>query len=165
MAYRFVADNIVPVLAPVDIASTTTKTNYVDLKGALRMAFLVEFGLVTSASADTEVITIECATAEGGTEAAIAFNYRLSGAVGANTWGAITAATSSGLAIDPASDDGKFVWIEVNPDALAASDYRYARVVLTDTTDMTACLCSVVALFDSRYKQTTHMSATGSASS
>lgn len=158
-------DNIVPLLAPVDIASTITATPYIDLKTAHKAAFLIFFGLITSATAtDVEVVTVEAATDPAGTEAAIAFNYRLSGAVGANTWGAITAATTSGVNMDPASHDNVAMWIEIDPDVLAANDYRYVRVKLTDNPDMTACLVGVFGLIQPRYKQTTFTSATASAS-
>ena len=166
MANPFVMyDNIVPVLAPVDIATTATTTPYTDLRNAQKMGFLVMFGAVTSDTAtDREIITLQAATAEGGTEAAIAFRYRTAGAVGANTWGAVTTASTAGLSINPAADDNKTVWIEVDPDELASNDYRYVRMVLTDSADMTACLVSVAAILEARYKQTTYISATASAS-
>lgn len=157
-------DNIVPLLASVDIASTITATPYIDLKTANHCAFLVNFGLITSASADTEVVTVEAATAADGMEAAVTFRYRLSGAVGANTWGAVTAATTAGVALDPSTDDNKCLWIEVDIDALAANDYTFVRLKLTHTTDMTACLVSVVGIVDAIYKQTVMVTATASAS-
>lgn len=157
-------DNIIPLLAPQDIASTATATSYMDLKGANRAAFLISIGAITTATAtDTEVITIEGATAADGTEAAVAFSYRLSGALGANTWGAVTACASTGLSI-ASTDDNKLVWVELDLGTMAASDYRFARVVLTDTPDMTAFLVGVVGVLDVKYKQTTFVSATASAS-
>lgn len=159
-------ENIIPLLAPVDIASTITASGYMDLKTANRASFLVAFGLVTCASADVEVLTVEAASAEGGAEAAIAFNYRKSGAVGANTWGAITAATSAGINIDPSTDDNVMIWIDIDPAAVYAAkkNARYVRVKLTDNTDMTACLVSVIGFIDPIYKQATMISATASAS-
>jgi len=166
MANPFVAyDNIVPVLVPQDIASTATTCPYVDLRNAQKASFLVMFGAITSTTTtDAYVITVEAATAEGGSEAAIPFRYRLAGAVGANTWGAVTTCASTGLSMTAAAGDNKWVWIEVDPDELAADDYRYARVVLTDTPDMEAGLVAVAAILEARYKQTTHISATASAS-
>jgi hypothetical protein len=157
-------DNIIPLLEPKDIATTVTASAYMDLKGANRAAFLIPFGAVTSACADFEVVTVEAATAEGGAETAIGFTYRLSGALGANTWGAITTATTSGVSIDPANDDNKVLWIEIDPDALAVNDYRYVRVKLTDNTDMAACLVAVLGLISQRYRMTTMVTATASAS-
>ena len=74
--------------------------------------------------------------------------------------------TSSGklAAIYDAEDSVTDLSIDHDPDALAGSDYRYARVVLTDNDDMTACLVSVMGIIEARYKQTTHISATASAS-
>ena len=166
MANPFVAyDNIIPLLEPKDITTTITASSYMDLKYAHKAAFLVVFGAITSATLlDVEEITVEGATAPGGTEAAIAFSYRLSGALGANTWGAITTVGATGFALAASVDDNKAVWIEIDPDALAASDYRYVRVKLTDNPDMTNCLVTVIGLIQPRYKQTTHLSATASAS-
>jgi len=157
-------DNFIPLLAPVDLAGTATRSIYMDLKGANRAAFLVCFGAITGTATDTMVVTVEAATAEGGSEAAVAFSYRLSGAVGANTWGAITAVAAATGVVLTVSDDDKLLWIEINPDAMAASDYRYVRVLLTDTPDMANCLVGVMGVLDASYKQTTFVSATASAS-
>ena len=168
MANQFIGyDNFVPLLAPVDIASTATTCAYMDLRNAQKASFLIQFGAITSATTTDEfVITVQAATAEAGTEAAIDFRYRLSGAVGANTWGAVTTvAAATGLGMGADDSDNMFVWVEVDPDALAGSDYRFARIVLTDNDDMTACLVSVMGIGEARYKQTTHISATASASS
>ncbi len=168
MPNQFVGyDNIIPLLVPQDIASTTTVCPYMELKNAQKASFLIQFGAITSATATDEfVITIEAATAEGGAEAQIDFRYRKSAALGANTWGAVTTvAAATGLGMGADDSDNMFVWVEVDPDALAANDYRLARVVLTDNDDMTACLVSVAGFIEARYKQTTHISATASASS
>jgi len=158
--------NIMPLLAPVDIASNITATPYVAVKGANNIGFLVNFGVFTpNATTDFEVMTIEAATAEGGTEAAIAYSYRLSGAVTANTWGAITAVGATGAYINGVTGDGVSYWLEVDPDALAANDYRYLRVKLTDETNSTVCLVAVNAFIDPVYRMTTFVSATASASS
>lgn len=155
-------DNIIPLLAPVDIASTITATSYMSLKTAQRAAFLVYVGLITSATADTLDISVEAATAEGGSEAQIDFWYRKGAAVGANTWGAITGA--SVLALSESADDGVMVWLEFDVDSLAANDYTVVRVKFTDNTDLTAALVSCMGFIEPRYAQTTFISATASAS-
>ena len=156
--------NFIPLLAPVDIASTVTASSYMSLKTAHRAAFLVYVGLLTSATTtNTEDITVEAATVEGGTEVQIDFKYRLGSAVGANTWGAITSASVLALASD--TQDGVMVWIEVDVDKCAASDYTVARIKFTDNDDMTAALVSVVGMISPRYKLGTYKSATASASS
>jgi hypothetical protein len=166
MANPFVGyDNIVCFLAPQDIASTATTCPYVDLRNALKAAFLIQFGAITSTTATDEyVVTIQCATAEGGTEAAVAYRYRKSGAVGANTWGAVTTADTTGVGMGADDSDNMALWIEIDPDELAASDYRYARAVITDNVDMEAGLVAGFAFLQTRYHQTTHISATASAS-
>ena len=158
-------DNIVCFLAPQDIVSTATTCPYVDLRNAQKAFFLIQFGAVTSTTVtDDWTVTFEAATAEGGAEAQIDVRYRLSGAVGANTWGAVTTvAAATGITIAPDANDDMGILVEIDPDALAANDYRYARAVLTDV-DAEACLVAGFAFLETRYKQTTHISATASAS-
>ena len=167
MANPFVAyDNVVCFLAPQDIASTATTCPYVDLTNAQKAFFLIQFGAITSTTAgDLYRVTIQAATAEGGTEAAIDFRYRKSGAVGANTWGAVaTTDATGGVQMTQSGDDNKGLWIEIDPDQLAANDYRYVRAVITDVPDMAAGLIAGFAFLENRYKQTTFISATASAS-
>lgn len=165
MANPFVMyDNIVPIVSPQDITGTATSAPYMDLKNAQAAGFLICVGNVDGTSTDTEVITVQAATAEGGTEAAIPFRYRQATALGANVWGAVTTCASTGLAY-AVGDDNKWLWIEIEPAELAADDYRYVRVVLTDTPDMANFLVAVVGFIQARYKQTTMLTATGSASS
>lgn len=154
-------DNIVPLLAPQDIAAAATATPFVDMRTANDLAFLIAFGSITAASADQAItVTVEAATAgASGSEAAVAFNYRLSGAVGANTWGAITAATTAGVSI-ATTDDNKLLWIEIDPAAVLAAkaDARYVRAVVTPDAGGTATLVQACAIIDAAYKQTTMVS-------
>jgi hypothetical protein len=162
-------ENIIPLVGSVDLAGSATAIPYMNIKYANRAAFLVILGNVNSATAtDREVVTVEAATSDAGAaEAAIAFNYRLSGAVGTNTWGAITACASTGLSLDPATHDNMCLWIEVDPQMVHAAkpDANFVRLVFTPTPDMGAFLVGVVGIIDTIYKQTTHKSATASASS
>lgn len=142
----------VMLTAPVDIAATANASAYVDLTESLWATFLVPFGVITGG---TCTVTVEASTAgsSNATEAAVPFKYRLSGAVNTDTMGAITAATSDGLAIT-ASDDAKQLVIEVDPAALPANpgaDFKWLRVVLSPTTDMTVCLAGVLAELQPRY--------------
>lgn len=156
-------ENVVPLLQPIDLGTTATATPYVDLNGAHRIAFLIQFG-VTTPNATTDIIdvTVEGATIESGAEAAVAFNYRVSSAVTANTWGAVTAATTTGAELTD-DHEGMSLWIEVDPQALAASDYNYVRVKI-EMNAFTACFGSAVAFVESRYKMTTMQSDTACAS-
>ena len=121
-------DNIVPLKQPVDAGTTDFSTPYVNLKGAHKVAFLVQFG-VTTENATTDVIdvTVQGATAEGGAEAEVAYNYRISSAVTANTWGAVTAATTAGIDLTD-EHEGMSLWIEPDMGVLWAADYAYVRL-------------------------------------
>lgn len=161
---RFViCENVVPLIAPQDITTTATATPFVSLKNALHATVFVQFGNIAAASADQAVIvTLEAATAAAsGSEAAIAFNYRLSGAVGANTWGAITAATSSGVSVGT-TDDNKVLAIDIpcaGLDSLLA-DASHIRAVVTPDAGASATLVNAWVVIEPRYPQLTHKSAT-----
>lgn len=158
-----IGENVVPLKAPIDAAGTAYATPFVDLKNALHATFYAYFGVVTATSADQSVVvTMEAATAAAsGSEVAIAFKYRLSGATGANTWGDITAATSTGYSF--ATDaDGKMLLIDIDPAALdsALADARFVRMVVGIDAGGTVTLNSAWAVLDPRYPQATHLSAT-----
>ena len=159
-------ENIIPLKAPVDSAGTAYATPYVDMKNQLSLTFLAYFGVITSASADQSVVvTVEASTSttSNATEVALPFKYRLSGATGANSWGAVTSVASTGAAITT-TDDGKAVIIEIDPAAIEAAhgqrDARYVRLVVGIDAGGSVTLNSVVAITDPMYPQTTHLSAT-----
>jgi len=159
--------HIVPLKAPVDSAGTAYATPYVNLKDALSCTFLAYFGVVTATSADQGVVvTVEASTAaaSNATEVQVAFKYRLSGATGTDTWGAITSATAAGGVTVATTDDGKAVLIEVDPAVIEAAhgqrDAKFVRLVVGIDAGGTVTLNSVVALLDPAYPQATHLSAT-----
>lgn len=162
------AENILPLKAPVDSGGTAYATPYVNMTNVLHATFLVYFGVITAASADQDIIvTVEASTAaaSNATEVNIPFKWRLSGATGANTWGAVTTAVAAnGVTIDTVNDDGKLLLIDVDPAVIEAThgqrDAKYVRVVVGIDAGGTATFNSVVALLAPRYPQATHLSAT-----
>ena len=158
--------NIIMLLEPKDIVTTATNSAYMDLKNANRACFLVSYGAITSDTAlDEAQVYVQAATAVDGAEAQIAFNYRQSGALGTNTWGAITARTATQVvSLQAFVDDNKMLWIEIDPEALASSDYRYVRVSLTDSTALGAALVCVHGFIAPKYRMATFTSVTASAS-
>jgi len=170
MANQFVGyDNIIPLVAPAAGTTGTITSPYMDLKNAHKASFLISFGAITSTTTtDAMVITVEGATIEvGGVEAEVDFRYRLSGAVGANTWGDVTTiAAATGLPMLAPTADDKLVWVELDPDALGASDYRFVRFVVAPlvASQMEAFVLGGIGIIEARYKQTTHISATAGAS-
>ena len=157
-------DNVVMLMAPQDIAANATASTYLDLKTANDCMIYVMVGSIT-ASADQPagpVVTIQASTAAASndTETNYEFLYRLSGAVQSNTWTAPASATAGvNLTV---TGDNKILAIKVDPAGVAAlgADFRYVRVVVTPDTGGTTCLVSVMAAIDTRYKQTTFVSAT-----
>jgi hypothetical protein len=156
--------NIIPLLAPQDITTNITATHFMDLKHANRAAFLVLLGNVNSTTAtDREEVTVEAVSAHTAAEAKVAFRYRISGALNANTWGAVTSVSAtSAISLDPATHDNMLIWIEVDPEALGGN-LRYVRLKFTDVDDMTNFLVGVVGYVDQKFRQATFASATAAA--
>ena len=165
MASHFGMDeNVIPLLIPLDRTATAAATPWVDLKTAHDMSFLVYYGALTGASTgDVVAVTVEAATvADSVSEAAIAFNYRLSGATGANTWGAVTAAAATGMTLAENADDNKILLVDIDPAAVAAAkaDARWVRLVLTPAASFAASTGCVIGVINPRYKGATMVSAT-----
>ena len=163
-------ENIIPLVAPADSTTATVTSPYMDLKNAQKASFLLVFGVITSTTTTDEmVVTLEAASVEEGAEVALGYRYRLSAAVGANTWGAVTSCASTGFGMGADDSDNMCLLVDADPDEIAGhtADFRFARVVVTPSpaSQMEACIVAIVGLINPRYKQTTHISATASASS
>ena len=148
---------VLPVLAPAASASAGRGSEYIDLENAHWVSFHILFGAMTSDSTDTITVTVQCSTSttSNATEIAMAFNYRLSAAVATDTMGAITAATSSGVAIT-AAQDNMLLCVEVDPSAIPSltgyTDHKYLRFWLAPSADIaTAYSVGAVAYIEDRF--------------
>ena len=147
---------VLPILAPADIAATATGTQYVNLKHVVGMLELqVQFGNIASTDSTGEVVvTVEASSAgsSNASEAAIAFQYRLSAAVATDTMGAISSAAAAGVAVGQ-GDDNKALLIYIDPSAVTAvsDQYSFVRAVATPTAEVTATLVSAAARFIPSY--------------
>ena len=154
------------VLAPQDITATATNTNWMDVDQCVgQVEFEILFGALTATDSSTsEMAVTVLASTSADTDAgtAIAFSYQLSEALGTDTMGAVTAATSSGITINSSTDDNKVLVIYVEPAVLKAvgEDYRWACVNIDGTTNVTAALVAGMAHYTPRYAQASQPSST-----
>ena len=148
--------HIVPLIAPVDGVATAQTTPYVDMSKYNQVQFVVYFG-----AADTVgTIGLEQSTTadSSGTEAGLGFNYRKSGAVGADTMGAITHVDSTATLATAAADDSLIFIIE--PEQLTDGS-RWCRLVFTPSATSSAVLLSIHAVLSGpRYAANVMISAT-----
>jgi len=143
--------HVVPILAPVSITAATN-TDVVGLKEYHAAKFLVPCGAL---AVNLTVTVLKGTTTVPGASAAIAFRYRLSSAVGTDTMGAWTAATTTGVALTASTDDGKMLEILVESSELtpvSGTEYPYVMLTLTPAS-ASACLVSAVAVLEPRYAQ------------
>lgn len=139
--------NFVPLLAPADVAGSAVATRWMSLKSVLNAAILLVLGNLAGANPAT--VTLEAATAAAsGGESAVAFDYRVSSAVGSgNTWGDRASATSAGLSV-AMTDDSKLIEIIIDPAAIQAlkTDAAFVRAVVTPGGSGTATVVGAVGL-------------------
>jgi hypothetical protein len=146
---------VLPILGPIAFTTSAIDTEPIDMNENHWATFLCSFGAMTSDSTDTVTVTVMCSSVEtSATGNEVAFSYRLSAAVDTDTMGAITAATSDGVAIT-AEDDDKVLIIDVNPDALAhansATDGRWVSLKFTPSAEMASGIVGVIAIGENRY--------------
>lgn len=148
--------HIIPVFAPLDLAANDMTTTHVKVTNALRVTYLLSFGVITG---DTMTITVECSSAATTTSAsAIPFAYRLTGDTASDTYGAVTTCDTDGLLVT-ASDDNKLLIVDVDMSDVADTASYLALSLVTEAS-MSACVASVVALVETRYGQYDPLSTT-----
>ena len=161
--YRFGVDGrVIPLLAPQDITTSATNTSFLDMKAIQHATFCVLFGNIAATSADQGVVvTVECATGAATTSAvALAFKYRLSGAIATDTLGDITSVANTGVTV-ATTDDNKLLMIDIDPAAFEAAlaDGRFVSVLITPDAGASATLVSAFALIEPAYASVVEASA------
>jgi len=152
---RFGQGNLKIVPLACAYNTTATASNFVKINNAHWVTFGINWGAV-----DTAVtITVEECTSNDSTTSsplAIPFKYRLSGAIGSDTWGAVTTSDSAGLALVASTNNNQLMLIDIDPADLT-SGYNYLRVAIGTATNSTIPL-AVNAFLESRYPQADHLS-------
>lgn len=154
----------VNILTHADIVATATPTKYVNMSkiGSGQLEIEFNFGTVTSTDSTGEVVItlvgndVNDTSSSDNNEVAVAFNYRLSSAVGTDSLGAITAATSAGYAL-PNTGDNTTLLVYVDP---AVLQQKYVRGVVTPTAETTVCVVGANARFTPRKAQNSLSSST-----
>lgn len=127
--------HIVNGLYPVaDAFATSMTTDYISLKDYRKVSFLVHQGVATGGTANG-VITVLAASDAGGTGAgAVAFKYRTcASSTTVDTWGALTDAASTGVAMTAGSN--RMYLVEVTADQVEGVDPGNPFVALKVTED------------------------------
>jgi hypothetical protein len=154
---------IVPIYAPQATTSADTETTHVKVKNAQWLSFLCYWGAVTSDSTDICNIKVYTSTAASTTNAVSQpFKYRLSSAVGDDSWGAITAATAAAGVNITGEDDNKMLLIDVDPASLYAldSDAEFAHLLIDGSAIITNPAFGACAILEPRYPQNANLMTT-----
>ena len=152
--------HVIPLLAQVE-TTEAKESAFVALENAQWITFLIQTGALATDSDDQYEITVASATGQttNANDIAIPFKYRLSSAVGTDSWGAITSATSTGFILEATTDGSKAVLIDVDPASIPAldSDALYVYVDIATTT-MVSGPVAVSAFIEPRYPQNSNIS-------
>ena len=146
--------HIVPVATEAQITSTTVEP-HINMKLYEKVEFI--YHMTTVAADDFTVTVTQSAATAGSTSTAIAARYRLTAVAGTDTMGAVTAMTSSGLAITTAHTTLTLI-VDVESQDLTTADQPYVGLTLTDagSGDITGTL---IALCWPKYPTATNASA------
>ena len=140
--------HVVPIFAPAQKSATVTGPG---INSGLFDHIQFVLALGDLAAADFTV-TVECSAVTAlSTATAIAFKYRLSAAAGTDTMGAVTAATTAGLALANATYDNMVMLIDIDSAQCSAAK-PYVGLILTRAGAATA-YASLVAICKPRYPQ------------
>lgn len=160
MGIRFTEKvQVVPVFAPAS-SSDAGETAAVALKNAQWITFLLQIGTLATDSDDLITVSVITGTTNttGAADTAIPFKYRLSSAVGTDSWGAITDGTTAGVRIEATTDNSKAMLIDVDPASIPALD-EDASFVYVDlaTTTIASGYVSACAFIEPRYPQNSQL--------
>lgn len=137
-----------------DAFATSRTTDYVSLENYRKATFIINTGDATAGTADG-VVTVLAATASDGTGAtAIAFRYRVClSSTTVDTWGSLTAATSSGFSMTAGDNVAYMIEIDAADVAagLASADFVACKVTEA-TNDPILASCEII-LSHPRYPQ------------
>lgn len=150
-------NHIISAKAPVaDAFAGALNTDVIDVSEAHGAAWIVFWGV---GATGTTVITVEaCDDIVPTNTTAVAFKYRrVSDHSSSDVPGAITAAAAAGFTTTAGSN--QIYIIEVDPAVIAATGYRYARLVCTESVDSPILGCVLAVLHDLRVKAATPLSA------
>ena len=142
------------LLTPQNLTATT-QSDVFNMANYNHASIIISVGVAGTA---TFAVTLEyCDDNTPTTDTAMAFNYRkmTDGAGATDTWGALTAAISSGITLDTASQT---VVIEIDaaeiPTASSSTESRLA-VKFTDPSAADSFISCVVVLSEPRFPQNT----------
>ena len=147
--------HILPVKSVVaDAFAGTLACDVINMKNASGVLFLVHWGV---GATGTTLITVEaCDDVTPSNQTAITFNYRRLNAAAdpatEDTWGAVTAATTSGFTTTAGSY--QMYAIEVDAAKCAAAGYGYCRLKAVEDTDNPILGGVIAILHGVRYKDT-----------
>jgi len=146
--------HIVPIVSATAITGTTVLP-HINMKLYEKVEFLVN--LSTVAANDFTVTLTQSALTDGSTSTAIAARYRLTAVAGTDTMGAVTALTSSGLAITTAHTTLTLI-VDVESQDLTTADKPYVGLTFTDAASGNLTY-TVIALCWPKYPTATNASA------
>ncbi|MDO8704070.1 MAG: hypothetical protein Q7J84_03910 [Sulfuricaulis sp.] len=139
-------------LAPMaDAFAATVYSDIVDISEAHQLTFLVWWGV---GAAGTTTLTVEASDdISAGNVSAVAFRSRRINFASSDVIAAVTARAAAGFATTAGSN--QMYLIEVDPQVLAASGYKYARLKCVESVDAELLGGILVILSDLRVQKPT----------
>ena len=142
--------HVINALPPVaDQFAGTENSDIIDAGGGEGVLFIVQTGAVSGAAANT--VTIEASSTITATAVALVpFVYRV--CLADDTWGAWTAATTTGFSMVHTASAANAMWqIYVDSAEIAEEGYRFVRLATDETADFTVLGGILALVINPRY--------------
>lgn len=159
MACDFLSNHHVTVgLVPVaDAFAGGVASDIISMENYNRLTFFVFTGAIEDTGVSNIVTVSACTDASGSGATAMAFKHRvMQWSTTADTWGALTAATSTGYNFSDNNTVANAVWmIEVTAADVnsALSGAEFVRLNIAETANKTITGCAIAILSEPRYPQ------------
>lgn len=151
LANHHIVNGLVPL---ADRFATSATTDYIGLRDYARCTFVIHTGNATAGTANGTVTVLAATDNAASGATAMAFRYRVcASSTTVDTWGAWTAATSSGFSMT--AGDNYIYEVEVTGDQVASalSGGAFVALKVTEVTNDPIDAGVIVVLSDPRFPQ------------
>lgn len=157
---KHVVQGIVPV---ADAFAGGVSTDVISLKNYRKCTFVIITGAIEDTGISNIVTVDACDDTTPSNTTAMAFHHRsLQWSTSADTWGDLTAATSSGYNLtsnNAVANAVHLVTVTAEEVEAAAAGYPYVRLTIAETANKTITAAVLVVLEEPRYMQETPLTA------
>lgn len=137
-----------------DAFATTGVTDRINIRDYAGITFIIHTGVATGGTANGVVTLNAYAAASGGSGTALTFHYRVcASSTSVDTWGALTAATTSGFAMTAGSNYLYVITVSAEEVEGQIADNPFVELTVTENSNDPVVAGMLAILHGPRYSQ------------